>query len=330
MPMTEKPFALVVDGTSAPAVVSVPGAGAPVWGIVFVPGSFMNDIDGNFLPEHGNPFTSRPHSNRDIAHQLAERGCAVLRYARGGVTVLDEEVAAAHRHFGDRVAVVVEAVRVLRSAVPSIRSVALAGHSEGGPVSLLTMTSRRDVPIDAYISLSAPALRMFDIMRQQVERTVKDGKVSFGPMTYSFADFEAAMALVREDRPVPADLRQRLPPMGVWAMDAGSQRYLREYDAVDSRRLIAEIECPVLIVQGLEDISVSPDNAELLLEARKRSGAPTEIVRFPGLQHFYKRVPPGLDPVTAFGLETESDPAVAAAVCDWLGRLTTGLPGKRT
>jgi len=324
MPITEKPCALVVNGTSAPAVVSVPGSGVAVWGIVLVPGSFLNDIDGDYRPEHGNPFEARPHAYKDLARQLAARGCAVLRYARGGVTVLDKDLAQAHRHFADRTAVVAEAIRVLRSAVPSVDHIAVAGHSEGGPVSLLLMTSHPEIKIDAYISLSAPALRMFDIMRQQTAASVKDGMASFGPVKYSFADYEEAMALVRAGRPVPPDLLKRLPPMGVWAMDEASRQYLREYDQIDSRQLIAEIACPVLIVQGREDTSVSPENADMLVAARKAGKRPTELALFPGLQHFYKRVTAGLDPMAAFGLDTESDPSVAAAIAAWLETLGKG------
>ena len=320
MPITEKPYALVVNGTSAPALVTLPESGAATWGVVLVPGSFPNDIDGNYLPEHGNPFSAKPHAYKDLALQLAGRGCAVLRYARGGVTVLDKDLAAAHRHFTDRTAVAAEAVRVLRAAVPGLKYVALAGHSEGGPVSLLLMTADREVKIDDYISLSAPARRMFDIMIQQTELTVRDGIASFGPMTYPFSAFEKAMALVRAERPVPQDLMKQLPPMGVWAMDETSKRYLREYDEIDSRKLIAELACPVLIVQGKKDTSVYPDNADMLLEARKGNPAPTEVALFPGLQHFYKAVPPGLDPMAVFGLETESDPAVSAAISAWLDK----------
>ena len=103
-------------------------------------------------------------------------------------------------------------------------------------------------------------------------------------------------------------------------MDETSKRYLREYDEIDSRKLIAELACPVLIVQGKKDTSVYPDNADMLLEARKGNPAPTEVALFPGLQHFYKAVPPGLDPMAVFGLETESDPAVAAAISVWLDK----------
>ena len=321
MARTERPYALVVNGTSAPAAVTVPGSGAAAWGVVLVPGSFMNDIDGNYLPEHGNPFSAKTHVYRDLALQLAARGCAALRYARGGVTVLDKDLAQAHRHFADRAAVVAEAVRVLRAAVPSVKRVALAGHSEGGPVSLLLITTDRETKIDAYISLSAPALRMFDLMRQQTAMSVKDGMASFGPMTYPFAAYDEAMALVREGKTVPADLLAQLPPWGVWGMDEPSKRYLREYDEIESLKLIADLSCPVLIVQGLEDTSVYPDNAEMLFEARKGNPARTDLALLPGLQHFYKKVPAGLDPMAIFGLETESDPAVAETISVWLDKL---------
>jgi hypothetical protein len=183
------------------------------------------------------------------------------------------------------------------------------------------MTTDRETKIDAYISLSAPALRMFDLMRQQTAATVKDGVASFGPMRYSFAAYEQAMAFVREGKPVPADLLKQLPPMGVWAMDIASKQYLRDYDEIDSRHLIAALACPVLIVQGKDDTSVSPDNADILFEARQGNAWPTDIAVFPGLQHFYKKVPAGLDPMAAFGLDTESDPAVAAAISAWIDQL---------
>jgi fermentation-respiration switch protein FrsA (DUF1100 family) len=107
--------------------------------------------------------------------------------------------------------------------------------------------------------------------------------------------------------------------MGVWAMDETSSGICRS--TADRSASSSPGSAAVLIVQGEEDTSVYPDNAERLLEARKESALPTEIVLFPGLQHFYKKVPAGLDPMAAFGLETESDPAVAAAISAWLVKL---------
>jgi hypothetical protein len=317
----EKNLSLAVHGQEIPAILSLPESGQPEWGVVVIPGSFPNDVDGNYSMELGSPFAAKPHMYKDLAVQLAGRGVAALRYARGGVNTVDAAEAAAHRHFADRASVVVEAVRALRVAVPGISRVAVAGHSEGGPVALLLLSQNRDIGIDAYVSLSAPARRMFDIMLQQIEATVEDGYWSFGGMKFPFADYARALALVRKGEPVPEDLRKTLPPFGVHTMDAASQNYLREYDQVDSSKLIAAVTCPVLIVQGGKDSSVLPDNADMLFEAAKARPASTEKAFFPDLQHFYKKIPSGLDPALAFGLETESDPAVADAIAAWLRKI---------
>jgi len=317
----DKPLTFEANGIRIPAMLSLPETGKADWVVVFVPGSFFNDLDGNYLSEAGNPFNIKPHLYKDLAEGLARNGVGAFRHARAGATVIDTEAAAAHRRFADRTAVVAEAVRVVRQAAPGVKRVALAGHSEGGTVSLLLLSEAPDVKVDAYISLSAPGRRIFDIMLQQTAASVKDGTASFGPMTFPFAAYKEAMDCVRKGRPVPPDLLKELPPFGVYAMDETSKRYLCDYDEADPLKLIGPLALPVLIVQGGEDTSVYPDNADRLLEARRGNPAPTEKAFFPGLQHFYKAVPPGLNPMAAFGLETESDPAVATAIAAWLARI---------
>jgi hypothetical protein len=140
-------------------------------------------------------------------------------------------------------------------------------------------------------------------------------------MKYPFADYKRAMELIRAGDVVPEALKKTLPPFGVHTMDAASQNYLREYDRIDSLKLMSELSRPVLIVQGGSDTSVLPDNADLLLAARKGNPAPTDRAFFPDLQHFYKKCPPGLDPNLAFALETDSDPAVAEAMAAWLRKI---------
>jgi hypothetical protein len=45
------------------------------------------------------------------------------------------------------------------------------------------------------------------------------------------------------------------------------------------------------------------------------------LVQLEGLQHFYKEVPDGLDPMAALQLTTPTSPAVVAAIADWVGLL---------
>jgi uncharacterized protein len=326
MPIVEKTLTLKANGQTVQAVLSMPEGGSAEWGIVLIPGSFANDVDGNYAPTQGSPFAAKPHMYKDLARQLAARGVAVLRYARAGATTIDAAEAAAHRHFSDRTNVVDQAVRALRGAIPGLVHCALAGHSEGGPVALLCLSGRADLEIDAYVSLSAPGRRFFDIMLQQTESSIKDGIVSFGATKFPFSDYQRAMDLVRRNEPIPDELKKKLPPFGVHTMDPASQAYLREYDLVDSLKLMAAVSCPVLIVQGGKDTSVLPDNADRLFEARKANPAPTDKAFFADLQHFYKKCPPGLDPNLAFVLDTDSDPAVAEAIAAWLSK----IPGKKT
>ena len=187
--IVEKSLTLTANGQAVAAVLSLPESGAPEWGIVLIPGSFANDVDGNYAPAQGSPFAAKPHMYKDLARQLAGRGIAVLRYARGGAVTVNAAEAASHRHFNDRANVVKQAVRALRTAVPGLVHCALAGHSEGGPVALISLTGGEDLKIEAYVSLSAPARRIFDIMIQQLEPSVKDGTVGFGAMRFPFSDY---------------------------------------------------------------------------------------------------------------------------------------------
>jgi hypothetical protein len=74
MPITEKQVTLVVNGTSAPAVVTSPEEYVAAWGIVLVPGSFMNDIDGDYLAERQSVLASRAYRTWPPAGGC---GCAV-------------------------------------------------------------------------------------------------------------------------------------------------------------------------------------------------------------------------------------------------------------
>jgi dipeptidyl aminopeptidase/acylaminoacyl peptidase len=92
--------------------------------------------------------------------------------------------------------------------------------------------------------------------------------------------------------------------------------YIREIDAVDPCQAIAHVRRRTLLVQGGRDQSVTPEQVDQLAAAR--AGLPTDIARFPELQHFYKRAEPDLDAMASFALATDNDPAVAETMAHWM------------
>ena len=49
------------------------------------------------------------------------------------------------------------------------------------------------------------------------------------------------------------------------------------------------LSCPLLLLQGLEDEIVPPNQAEMMFEAVKAKGLPTAYVPFEGEQHGFRR-----------------------------------------
>lgn len=318
----ETKLPLELYGVRMPAVLTVPAEGEPASAILVIPGSLFLDADGN-MPVWG--MFSRVYA--DLARQLAARGHAVLRYAKigpgTGSEVLDEAGMERHRHFLTRVDVARAAIDLLLASLEESGgveggedlSVVLAGHSEGAVVAFLT--APRDPRVDAVISLSGPSVGLLDIMREQLP-------LPEGSPPEAYAGFDRMVAAMRAGETPTPEMRADPLVQGMAGIDDRSLRFLVEIDAVDPAAEAAQVEQPMLIVQGGRDGSVRPHHADRLLAARGERAANRgdALERFPELQHMYKRVDEGVDPMTSFRLDTENDPAVAETVDRWIRALT--------
>lgn len=300
--MTEEDASLVIDGVRIPGRIAKP-AGAVRAAVLILPGSLFADADGDFPA-----WNVRPHVYRDLAHQLAAHGVASMRQAKigpgTGSETVDATLASAHLHFAERVVVARAGVARLREAAPNV-PLFVAGHSEGAVVASLLCAGANE-GIDGMISLSGPALRIIDIMRAQN-----------AAMGVSMTDFEQVAADIRAGRPLGDAVRNNPMLAGLAQMPPTALNYLREVDAVDPLEAIAHVRLRTLLIQGGRDQSVTPEQVDQLAAAR--TGLPTEIARFPELQHFYKRAAPGLDAMASFALTTDNDPAVAETIARWIG-----------
>lgn len=298
---------LVVDGVRIPGRLTRPTARAPAAAVLIVPGSLFSDVDGDY------PFmNAKPHAYRDLAHQLAAHGIATMRQAKlgpgTGSETLDANEASKHRRFVNRVRVASAALARLRETAPNA-GLFVAGHSEGA---LVTGLLAAQEPVAGMVSLSGPALRLFDIMRNQLVAMTPPG----APV--DLTTFDRAVPDARAGRPLPPDAARHPQTAMLVSMGPEALAFMRDIDAVDPLAVIAGVHAPVLIVQGGRDQSVSPEQADALAKARRN--LPTELARFPELQHFYKRAAPGMSAMESFMLSGESDPAVASAIADWINR----------
>jgi dipeptidyl aminopeptidase/acylaminoacyl peptidase len=61
------------------------------------------------------------------------------------------------------------------------------------------------------------------------------------------------------------------------------------YVARSPIHFISQLECPVLVLQGLEDEVVPPNQAEMIVEALQAKGIPVAYVPFEGEQHGFRQ-----------------------------------------
>ena len=326
----EERFMFETEGYQLPAALTVPEGQEIRWSVVLIPGSMGSDVDGNYPEMHMNP-----HMYADLARQLAERGHAVLRYAKHGSgtgsVVVDEKQAKEHRIFPRQQYIAAAAIRKMRELVPRAKGLAVAGHSEGS-VHGLVISQWRDLGVDAFISLSGPSFRYMDLFIYKARQMAKEqGEIiDFGAFKVNAANYIRVFELTRAGEPFTEEIKAD-PTMQFfvknWDSDSPQaqegRQYMRDYDAIDPRVEIARVPCPVLVVQGGRDESgVHADNGERLYQARHTMyPETTQFAFFPELQHFYKRAHPGMASQESMALDGETDARVSEAISAWLDGL---------
>ena len=261
--------------------------------VLIIGGSGPTDRDGN------SPLGLKTDAYKQIAEALFARGVASVRYDKRGVgasynALLDESKA----RFEDVIADASSWIAKMRSDA-RFGPITVAGHSEG---SLIGMLAAYRAQADAFVSLEGPGFPAAEGLRRQTH-------VALAAMP----DLEAANdrildALTRGE--TVADVPDALAPL----YRASVQPYMIGYFRYDPRIEVAQLTCPVTIVQGTADFQVLVDDANALAAAIP--AARLDIVD--GLTHPLKHVD---DPSRANQLATvyadpsiPLDPAVTDAI----------------
>lgn len=260
----ESDFSLGEGDLTLPGTLALPEGEGPFPAVVLVHGSGPNDRDGTFGPNH--PL-------RDIAHGLAERGVAVLRYDKR--TKVHPVAAAFDPGFGvdqESTNDTVAAVAALR-ATPGIdpERVFVFGHSLGA---MLTprIVERADGAAGGIMYAASPR-RMLDLLPEQIARMGELQGADPAATAASLETINGAIARLRA-----GETFDTTPSLGA---PAGYLLSTEELDPVADARALPQ---PLLIMHGGLDIQVTDVDWQAW-EAAFDDDPQVTLKRYPGLGH---------------------------------------------
>ena len=244
-----------------------------------------------------------------LAGALADAGFAVLRYDKRGVGQSGgRNEAAGLADYADDLRAAVKFLSERKDI--DNRRITVAGHSEGGAAALID--AARNNKVAALVLMSAPGQPGADMVLAQQRHLLDRSNLSD-------ADRQAKIDLQKRinDAVIAGSGWDRLPS------DVRRQVDNPEFQSIltfDPAKVVPRVRQPILIVQGALDTEVEPANAdrlEALAKARKRQ-APVELVKVPGVNHFF--IPATTGEVAEYVTlrEKQVTPDLALRISDWL------------
>lgn len=144
----------------------------------------------------------------------------------------------------------------------------IIGHGEGGLVGAATA---KEVELDGFISIAAPGIALHETLIKQLE--TRQGNVT-----------ERNLEIINELR--KGNTVSISPKESGGVFTPSSQPYLISLFKHEPQKIIREIEEPILIIQGDNDLQATIKDARLLHEA-----AESELVIIKGMNHILKECP---------------------------------------
>lgn len=233
---------------SISATLAEPDSGSDT-AIIIVAGSGPTDRNGN------SQLSLNPYSYKMLSDGLVDSGFAVLRYdkrAIGASQIAAEAIPSLV--FDDFVDDALECVKFLRDR--GFSRVVMAGHSEGGLISLVA-ARRGDPWIDGVVLLCAPGYSIDKILLKQLNAQLMPQYMSLVVVSSKIVMRLKGGERVPEEE-IPHELLSLFHPT--------VQPFLISNMQYDPQTVAAACQQPMLIITGGHDIQVSADNGERIAE----------------------------------------------------------------
>lgn len=274
-----------------------------------------------------------------IADHFTRRGYAVLRVDDRGVGDSGGNPQTATTE--DFVEDVLAGVDFLR-AQSNIKAeqIILIGHSEGGLIAFMAAAKARK-KIGIVVSLAGPGVPMKDLLlRQSIDIMVKEGIGE--DYAKKFADFNLQLySYVLEDKKqkmtvkdladkmqvhfdvIPKEIRdsigltKALLSQSCMTVKTPWFHYILQ---IDPEKYLKKVKCPVLALNGAEDIQVAADeNLDAICDCLRKKGRPVTCTKIPKLNHLFQNCETCT--IEEYGkLDETFAPEVLKAMETWLNR----------
>lgn len=307
--------------------LTLPVGKGPFPAVVLVSGSGPEDRNETVLGHQ--PFLI-------LADYLTRRGFAVLRYDDRGVGQSKGTYKGATTT--DFTTDARAALTYLRTR-PDIRphQVALLGHSEGGLIGWLA-AAQPGGP-DLLVALAGPGLPGDAILLRQQADLARAAGADSASIGRTFRLHRALFAeLHRQPATLPTDqltakllavVQQQQPGAGTeQAQQAVARTYsepwMRAFLSLDPATYLAKVKCPVLALNGANDLQVAADqNLPAIARGLRAAHNPDVTIKtLPQLNHFFQTDPAATSRYAS--IEETFAPSALQLIGDWLSARTSG------
>lgn len=243
----------------------------------------------------------------DLAHGLAERGVASIRYDKRSYTYPEDMVYAdVNDEYLDDAA---DAVRLAaEDGRVDANRLFLLGHSEGGMVG--PEIARRNPRICGFISLAGTPRRLEDILLEQT-RKMLDGAAGLSKEQRR-GQLAAVEQAVRQIKALEEHGQNSL-------ILGASADYWRSLNAIDTPALARQLAIPMLIMQGGEDFQVLAAVDYKLWQEILAGREDVAFRLYPQLNHLFMRggCKDRIDP-TVYDKPAHMEAEVVRDIADWI------------
>lgn len=267
---------------------------------ILVQGSGANGMDSLIGTANNRPFA-------DLAHGLAERGIAVIRYDKRSYTYPQDVADVETEYLRD----VKAAVRfALEDSRVNGKSLYLIGHSQGGM--LAPIFAKENPEIQGIASLGGTLLRLEDKVLEQTKIMMEQNT----ELTQEQKNTEIARVKAE------ADIIKSLTPESTEDRNALLLNYPVSYwislNAINPEAIAKELSIPILILQGDNDFQVTYENDFLYWQQVLSGKENVQFQHYAGLSHVFMPGSRERFDGSAYNAPATMDTQVIQDIANWI------------